>query len=281
MNPLLILEKLNKPLITFVGFVFVGIIGYIDYLTGYEYAFSVFYVLPISFVAWTSNQGFGYAASIISAIVWIVADVASGQYYSDPRIPIWNTLIRLAFFIIITFLISSLKSTMQQVKELSLTDHLTTASNSRHFFDVAQLETNRFQRYQRAFTIAYIDVDNFKTVNDKFGHAEGDLVLQTVVNFLRKTVRKSDIVARLGGDEFALLFPETNQESAQKIFSNIQCTLLDEMQKHKWAVTFSIGVLTCEVAPHTTDELIKMADELMYSVKSSSKNSVKYSVYKG
>lgn len=281
MNLISILEKQNKFLIGFVGYILIGVIGYIDYSTGYEYAFSVFYVLPISLVTWRVNQKFGYITSAISAIAWLIADLGAGHPYSQSVIPFWNSLIRFSFFIIIAFLLSSLKNALKREKELSHTDYLTTASNLRSFYEIVQTEIDRTQRYQRPFTIAYIDVDNFKTVNDKFGHAEGDLVLQTVVNFLKKKLRNSDVVARLGGDEFALLFPETNQESAQTIFNNIHCSLLDEMQKYKWDVTFSIGVLTCEIAPKTTKELIKMADDLMYLAKSDGKNTVKYSVYSG
>lgn len=275
------LEKQSKSLLAFAGFVLIGIIGFIDYLTGHEYSFSVFYVLPISLITWVASQWLGLTASIVSAAVWLIADITSGQPHSHPFIPIWNTLIRLAFFVIITFLLSSLKSSLQREKELSHTDHLTAAANSRHFYEIAQIEINRFQRYQHPFTIAYIDIDNFKSVNDQFGHSKGDLILQTVASSVRKQVRKTDVVARLGGDEFVLFFPETDQESAQAIFTKIHSTLLDEMQKTNLSITFSIGVVTCKVAPPTIDELVKMADELMYSAKSDGKDKVKYSTYAG
>ena len=275
------IEKQNKSILVFAGFMLIGIIGYVDYLTGYEFAFSVFYVFPIYLITWLTNQRSGLMASIASAVTWLVADITTGHPYSHPLIPIWNTLIRLSFFVIITFLLASLKNALQREKELSLTDYLTSASNSRHFYEAAQMEIDRFQRYQHPFTVAYIDFDNFKTMNDQFGHTKGDLILQTVVSFIRKKTRKTDMVARLGGDEFALLLPETDQESAQIIFANLHSGLLDEMRKNNWSITFSIGVVTCKVSPHTTDELVKMADELMYSVKSNGKNTVKYSVYEG
>ena len=275
------LEKQSKPLLVFTGLISIGIIGFIDYLAGYEYAFSVFYVLPIFLFTWFLNQQFGYMASIVSAIVWLVANIASGELYSNPFIPVWNILIRFTFFVIVTVILSTLKSSLQREQELSRIDHLTTVANSRYFHEIAQIEINRFQRYRHSFTIAYIDIDNFKSVNDQFGHDKGDFVLQIVAITFKKNVRKTDIVARLGGDEFALFFPETDQETARTILTKLHSTLLDEMRKNNWAITFSIGVVTCKVAPHTTNELIKMADELMYSVKSDGKNSVKYSIYAG
>jgi diguanylate cyclase (GGDEF)-like protein len=271
------LEKQNKTFLVFVGFIFIGIIGFIDYLTGNELGFSVFYVLPILLVTWFTNQRFGFIVSFASAIAWFIADRTASQPYSFSLISFWNSFIRLAFFVIITFLLSSLKSSL----ELARTDHLTTAKNSRHFYELVQMEMNRSQRNQHPFTIAYIDLDNFKAVNDRFGHNVGDQVLIALVSSVSKVIRKSDFIARLGGDEFAVLFPETDQEAARIIFSKIQNTFVEVVQQKNWLVTASVGVLTCRIAPPTTDELIRMADELMYLAKSDGKNTVKYSTYDG
>jgi len=276
-NILASLEKQSKSTLVFAGFILIGIIGSIDYLTGYEFAFSVFYVLPIFMVTWFTNQRFGLVISVVSAIVWLVADVSTGQTYSSPFIPLWNSFIRFAFFIIIAILLSSLKSSL----ELAHTDHLTSAINSRYFYEIVQMEINRFQRNQRPFTVAYIDIDNFKAVNDQFGHIIGDQILITLVNSVSKVIRKSDFIARLGGDEFAVLFPETDQEAARIIFAKIQNSFVEAAQQKNWSITFSVGVLVCKVAPPTTDELIRKADELMYLAKSGGKNTIRYSTYAG
>jgi diguanylate cyclase (GGDEF)-like protein len=158
---------------------------------------------------------------------------------------------------------------------------LTGAANSRFFYKLAQMEIDRFQRYTHPFSLAFIDLDNFKFVNDQFGHAVGDQVLRTVVSSVKKHSRKTDTIARLGGDEFALLLSETNEESARIVLAKIQDMLLAEMREHNWPITFSIGVLTCNASPQTTDELVRITDELMYSVKKSSKNAIKYATYTG
>ena len=132
------------------------------------------------------------------------------------------------------------------------------------------------QRYKNPFTIAYIDLDNFKTLNDDFGHNIGDQVLRFVVNQIIKYSRKTDVIARLGGDEFALLLPEIDQKSAQVVLSKLQCDILAGMQQNNWQVTLSIGVLTCIDAPYVAEDVVKMADDLMYSVKRVSKNGIKY-----
>lgn len=281
MNLLSNYEKQNKSFRVILGFALIGVIGFLDFLTGYEWALSVFYVIPISLITWFISRRLGFAASFVSAFVWLAADLATGHPYSYPLIPFWNSLIRLAYFVIITMLLSSLRSATERERELARTDHLTGAANSRLFYELLQMEMDRFQRYKHPFTLAQFDLDNFKCVNDQFGHPTGDHVLSRVVSIARKHLRKIDMVARLGGDEFALLLPETDQESARVVLSKIQDHLLADMRENDWPITFSMGVLTCVNLPPTTDELVRMTDELMYSVKHDGKHAIKYSTYTG
>jgi diguanylate cyclase (GGDEF)-like protein len=271
------LEKPGKSFLILAAYELIIIIGFIDYVTGSELAFSAFYVIPICLITWVTNQRFGLVASNVSALVWFFADITTADPYSSQLVPIWNTLIRLTFFVIITLLLSSLKNSLR----LAHTDYLTSAVNLRYFHEIAQMEINRCERYQHPFSIAYIDLDNFKTMNDQFGHFSGDEVLRTLVATARSVIRRTDFIARLGGDEFAILFPETDQESAHFIFSKIQDLFTEEMQKKGWPITFSVGILTCRTSPHTADELIKMADNLMYAAKADGKNTVKYATYPG
>jgi diguanylate cyclase (GGDEF)-like protein len=273
------LESQSNAVILLEGLMLIATIGLLDFVTGDEIAFSVFYVLPISLIAWFVNSRLGLLASTISAVVWLGADVATHDPYSNQFIPVWNSLIRLAFFVIITFLLSALRKALQRESDLARIDHLTGAANSRYFHDVAQLEIDRCQRYQRPFTLAYVDLDNFKTVNDQLGHVVGDRVLRTVVESLKSQLRKTDFVARLGGDEFIVLFPETTQDAARHALTKIQGFLADCMRREKWPITFSIGVLTCGAAPGSSEDLLRMADELMYAAKNDGKNKVRYGTY--
>jgi diguanylate cyclase (GGDEF)-like protein len=279
LNFLASFEKRSKPFVIAVAFALIGVVGILDFLTGYEFEFLLFYLIPIFLVTWITGQRVGILASLVSALVSFISDVAAGKAYSHPLIYVWNTLMEFAFFVVIALLLSMLKRALEHEKELSNTDYLTGAVNSRVFYDSLQTEINRSQRYKNPFTIAYIDLDNFKTVNDEFGHNTGNQVLRFVVNQVRKHLRKTDIVARLGGDEFALLLPETNQESAQIVLAKLQYDILAETQQNNWPVTLSIGVLTCIDTPHAAEEVVKMVDDLMYSVKRGSKNDIKYATY--
>ena len=275
------LEKISRPFALITGIALIAAIGVLDYLTGYDYSFSVFYVLPIALITWIISQRLGLAASLISAVAWLIADMASRPPYTQSLIPVWNTLIRLSFFVIITLLLAALKRALQRESELSRIDYLTGAVNSRFFYTLIQMEMDRFRRYPHPFTLAYIDLDNFKTVNDQFGHAVGDQVLCSVVSSIKNSMRNTDTIARLGGDEFALLLPETNQDAASVAFTKFQNNLVELMRQNKWPITVSIGILTCEANMDSPDELLKIADELMYSVKRNGKNALKFSTYTG
>lgn len=274
-------EARSQPFWAIAGFALIAVVGILDFLTGYEIAFSLFYLIPISLVTWFAGKRLGMMAVIVCAVVWYFADVASGRPYSHPAIIFWNTAVRTSFFFVVMTLLSALKKTLENEKELARVDYLTGAVNARFFSYLAQRELDRSRRYKHPLTAVYIDLDHFKTVNDQFGHNTGDEVLRTVVDMASSQLRITDVVARLGGDELAVLLPETSQEDAQVLISKIQQRLLGEMRKNDWPVTFSIGVLTCTEMPGTVGELIKMADDLMYFVKKNGRNNVSYSIYPG
>ena len=131
----------------------------------------------------------------------------------------------------------------------------------------------------RPYTMVYIDLDNFKTINDNLGHAVGDLVLKIVVDTILKQIRNTDFLARLGGDEFGLLLTDIDQKNAQSIVQRLQSALLEKMKFNEWTVTFSIGALTVLSMPESVDKLVSMTDALMYDVKGRGKNAIQYSVY--
>ena len=203
------------------------VVGYLDYFTGYELSFSLFYLIPITILTWVTNSRVGIVISFICACVWLAADIASGAQYSSEAIHFWNTTVRLGFFLLTVFFLKTGKALEHEMR-ISRTDYLTGAVNSRSFAEIIQQEINRAIRYQHPLTIAFIDVDNFKSINDQLGHLMGDKVLETIVWTMQQHLRKTDIVARMGGDEFAILLPESNMDVAQITISKIQHELLNE-----------------------------------------------------
>jgi diguanylate cyclase (GGDEF)-like protein len=272
-----ILQRVSKPIWLGVGFLLLGFVAFLDYTTGTEFSFSLFYLLPISLISWMISERLGLVFAILSSGVWIAVDVLLGNSDRTSNLfaYLWNATARLGFFLLPVFMIR-LNRALQHEQELARTDFLTGALNTRFFHEMAQMEINRSARYKRTFTLAFIDVDNFKTINDTFGHMTGDTVLRTIATKIKDHLRKTDIVARVGGDEFAILLPETNKQTAPIAISNMQKALVKEMEENGWAVTFSIGVLTLTAPKISVDEMLGRADQLMYVVKNGSKNDIHY-----
>jgi len=105
---------MKKLSLTFLGFVLVGLVGFLDYKTGYELSFAAFYLFPIALVAWTVGKEIGLLISIVCAIVWYVADQRAGHVYSDAFIPYWNAGIRLIIFVIVARLVAWQKEWREQ-----------------------------------------------------------------------------------------------------------------------------------------------------------------------
>jgi len=273
------LSKLPQSLLISIGCVMVLLVGILTYLAGPDLSSSIFYLIPIALVTWFTKRSIGLIVSILSALTWLIANLASGATYSDSAIVYWNGVARLSSFFILTFILSALKNILKQEKELSRIDFLTGIPNRRYFIELFNMEINRARRYEHPFTMVLLDLDNFKTVNDCFGHSTGDILLRLVARTIRENIRVTDTVARLGGDEFAILLPETGRNVAEVIMQKVQKINLDIMRMHGWPVTLSIGVVTFTSPPSTVDEVLRISDRLMYTAKNSGKNSIQYEVF--
>ena len=249
-------------------------LGWLDYVTGYEISFSFFYLIPVFLVTWYISRRSGLIMALLTIVVWVLSNRLAGQQYSSEVIRIWNAILRLAFFALTVNLLQIVKATLDWERQLSRTDYLTGAVNSREFHQILQTEIIRSQRYHHPISLAYLDLDNFKTINDQFGHQAGDKVLQFISSTIRNSLRKVDTLARLGGDEFAILLPETNHTAAQGALLKVREAILSQIPPQYAAVTVSIGVVSFEHPPDSPEVMLHHADNLMYQVKSSGKNHV-------
>ena len=273
------LSKLPQSVLISVGSVMVLLVGILNHMAGPEISSTIFYLIPIILVTWFTRRSIGFIFSILSALTWLITDLTSGTTHFNSDIPYWNGVARLGSFFILTFVLSTLKNTLRQEKEFSRIDFLTGIRNRRYFIELVNMEINRARRYDHPFTVVCIDLDNFKTVNDCFGHSTGDILLRLIARTLQQNIRSTDTVARLGGDEFAILLPETGRNVAEVILQKVQKINLEIMRRHGWPVTFSIGVATFTSPPSTVDETLRISDQLMYSAKNNGKNSIQYEVF--
>ena len=217
--------------------------------------------------------------SILCSATSVFAGQINGLTYSSTPILLWNIAGNTIFFIIFANALTIIKDIYHEEKALARKDTLTGIANRNAFIEMASLELERCRRYMHPITIAYIDCDNFKAINDTLGHQAGDMLLQVVAETLKNNLRTSDIVSRMGGDEFAVIMPETEAVPSNIAFKKIQSALLYSMQKNKWDVTFSIGIATFESPPESLDELISKADTLMYDVKKNGKNMIRHDTF--
>ncbi len=256
------------------------IIGILDYLTGEEISVVLFYIIPVLFSSWYLNRRAAFQIAALCSVLWFIFDVIGRKYpYTHPFIPFWNTLTRFGTFILIILLITRIKTLLERESKIARTDFLTGSLNSRAFFEYANLELSRTKRNKRPITIVYLDADNFKEVNDTFGHSAGDDLLKSCVGIIKKNIRNYDLVGRLGGDEFAILLPETGPTAAIIACRKIQDSLTEEMIKKNLPVTFSIGLVTYVKPPESVNEMLKKADALMYEVKTHGKSSFIHEIH--
>lgn len=267
-----IFSSRNPATVFTVSLLLLILLGWLDQITG-DYSLIVFYLIPVSFMAWFVTRTSGILFCILAFVTRIIADSTADTFsLRNTELHYWNLSIEFLFLLIMSLLFSALRSNLDSEKDRASTDPLTGILNRRSFFELTEYEINWWRRYSQPFTLAYIDLDNFKDINDRLGHHIGDEVLITVVRTITSCIRSTDILSRFGGDEFVLLLPETGHEAALTFLTKIHERIQQAMTSNNWPVTFSIGAVTYLKTPATMDEVICRADMLMYEVKRTGKN---------
>lgn len=163
----------------------------------------------------------------------------------------------------------------EKLYQLAITDELTSAYNRRFMIRKMTDEIQRYNRTKLAFSLIMFDIDKFKSINDKLGHEAGDIVLEKVVEVIKKRIRRTDVLSRWGGDEFIILLPDTNKSNAVKLAESIKIEINNLVIENLEKVTASIGVSSYYYGDNI-EESIKKVDDLMYEAKSVGENHVKY-----
>jgi diguanylate cyclase (GGDEF)-like protein len=246
-------------------------LGVIDYMSAADLSFLVFYLGPVFLVTLRSGLWPGVLMSVAGTAVWFLANANLFQGDSGEIIPIWNLAEELCVFVFFTYILSALVESLRHERTMSRFDPLTGVANRRHFREMLDLEISRYRRYRRPFTLVYMDLDNFKAVNDLHGHAAGDALLRTVADTIVLSTRDVDTPGRLGGDEFGLLLPETGYDAAQTVLANLKARIAAEMARNGWPVTATMGTVTYADPTLSSEEMITLADRQMYAKKAEGK----------
>jgi diguanylate cyclase (GGDEF)-like protein len=269
------LDGARAALLTMGGLAAVVLTAFFDYSTGPELSLSIFYLIPVAACAWWGGFSHGILLSLGGAVAWHVVDSAENPLL-HPSIALWNGVVRFGTLVVISSLVARLHLGILRERVLARTDALTGAANGRTFYETVAIESERAARTGRPLTLAYLDLDNFKQLNDKLGHAAGDAALIDLVRVVAPGLRSADMLARLGGDEFALLLPDTDAAGAVTLLTRVQSVLAYEMARAGRPTTVSMGAVTFIKPLWDVDLMVQQVDSQMYRAKRRGKNRVEH-----
>jgi len=259
----------------------IGFITWILYYTaGPGKVVAALYLLPIIVTALVLGRGVTMLQVALIAACYLFVNRAVDATFLSPE-SLGHFAIDVAPMLLVAYTTSMLSGdivdAMNRVKATSDTDELTGLYNIRGFNAVARHELGQAARYSRGFSLMMIDSDHLKEINDTYGHAAGDQLIQTIANVIRNAVKSTDILARYGGDEFVCLLPGASQQSASQVAERIRQRLADEplvMEAETVRITVSIGVAAYPVHGNTLDNLSKSADRALYVSKARGRDCV-------
>jgi len=263
-----------RQVLRLTGYVLLTLLVYwFNAVTPPEARLGILYIIPVLLVTWTEGLAWG----ILFALVTTVYREATAWVQMPPDTPlVWRVVTGLAYLAVLGVAMAGLQTLRRSqaaLARLVTQDQLTNVMNARAFADRLGQELDRNRRYPRPLALMYMDLDNFKVINDTHGHQTGDAVLRLVADAMRSSVRQADVVGRLGGDEFAVLMPETDSALADAAAKRLIVGLRNVF-KGTPNVTASIGVVSCTATDASTDDLLRRADQAMYDAKKSGKDRV-------
>jgi len=263
-----------RQVLRLTGYVLLTLLVYwFNAVTPPEARLGILYIIPVLLVTWTEGLAWG----ILFALVTTVYREATAWVQMPPDTPlVWRGVTALAYLAVLGVAMAGLQTLRRSqaaLARLVTQDPLTNVMNARAFADRLGQELDRNRRYPRPLALMYMDLDNFKVINDTHGHQTGDAVLRLVADAMRSSVRLADVVGRLGGDEFAVLMPETDSALADAAAKRLIVGLRNVF-KGTPNVTASIGVVSCTATDASTDDLLRRADQAMYDAKKSGKDRV-------
>jgi diguanylate cyclase (GGDEF)-like protein len=264
----------------------IAVVGLADYVTGPWLSFALFYVIPVLAAAWWLGRGPALLAGLTAGVAWFEAE-AWGHRVEPTVDLVWNAGTRLLMLLAMALMVVRIRDDRRRLKEvnarlaellsgaeeLARTDALTNLPNRRAFLERLSDELARSRRTGAPMCIAYLDIDNFKDLNDQRGHSEGDEFLRRVAQAIRETVRQSDVAARLGGDEFAVLYADPRREAVEPLAHRLLSRMRALGEQYPGLdLGASVGMAWFEKAPAGPEELLHRADRAMYEAKTAGKH---------
>ncbi len=277
------LARLPRPLLLAGCITLILVVGVLDWATGPDLELPLLYLIPIAAAAWHAGRGAGVAVAVFGATTMLGVDVIG--FLGTEREPIATALanspVRLAVYVLAALLLARLHDALRHERIEARTDALTGVANAREFYVVLGRALDELRASGTPVTLAYMDLDNFKLVNDTMGHLAGDVVLRLAADTLRDGIADDGLVARLGGDEFAVVVRGLTPDRARHRFAKVHEAVQRAMAARALPVTMSAGAITFLEPPRDAEAAVHRADDLMYSVKTAGKSDIAFQEDRG
>lgn len=250
----------------FFGTALFAAVAVLDWATSNALSLAAFYLFPILLVAWNCGRGWGLVFAVGSVATAFAQSTLQGSSYVKPihlYIAYTNVLLE---YVIAVLLTGMLRKLYNQERFTARIDALTGARNRKGFQEALASEIARHERKGITFCLAYIDCDNFKQVNDNYGHAEGDRVLKAIAEVALETLRRSDTVSRIGGDEFAVMLPGASRLDAEGVMRRLGEAVASSVPPGGDPIEASFGIAVFEPGDDP-ERVVARADRALYQAK--------------
>ncbi|MDH3539437.1 MAG: GGDEF domain-containing protein [Acidimicrobiia bacterium] len=268
------LQNPHRVLVVSLGLAAVFGLGVVDALSSPYVGFALFYAMTIMGVTFHG----GWVAGTIVAIMASGASLTSNLLYAPDEVSsvaaLWDLGNEIAVFVSLVLIVHQLRTMFDKLADQSSRDLLTGALNTRGILEAFERERSRAQRNASPLSLAFIDLDNMKRVNDELGHAEGDEMLRILATGVLSAIREADVFGRVGGDEFALILPDTDEQAAVKAIQRLRSVVNRRTHARSPYISVSVGVVTFRRDPPDASDALRAADSLMYVAKRAGGNRV-------
>ena len=268
-------ERSLRPALLMVGLMLVTVSRWGDSTGRVTLPATWLFVALLVLTGWTCPRKTALGLTLISLLVWCGIEVSNATVWTE-LLP--GQLVRLVTALWLVAWMNRLRERLASAYRLARLDSLTGLPNRQALVEALDAELSRTRRFGRPFTVALLDCDGFKGINDRGGHLAGDEVLRRIGLALRQQTRRYDCVGRLGGDEFLLVLPEVDGENAKLIAERLRAALRHFVERDYAALTFSLGVVTFRTADLHWEDCVQHADEAMYAAKRKGPDQTRFEV---
>jgi diguanylate cyclase (GGDEF)-like protein len=262
----------EKIILKIIAISSVFLIGYLHYIAGPLFEFHLFFFIPIIIASWFTSQFFSYLILLLVIVSWTIGDYLIVKGTVNLMSFAFNALMHALIIIYLNYLLGYIRQLLIKESQLAREDSLTKIPNRRGFYEYGETAFSTADRHQLPIASIFIDLDDFKSINDTYGHKTGDQLLYETAQVIKDSIRKTDVAGRLGGDEFCIILLNVDSKQAKDFSESLRNKLNEKMQQQGWKTTFSMGIVSYGSAPKNFHHVIQRADNLMYQVKRNGRN---------